>query len=64
LSTRPETLVAVACALVVVGLAAVHRPRPAPVVSRVLDRLEYCALVAVVPVACWVGGAYTALGLS
>jgi hypothetical protein len=42
---------------------AVRHPSCAPVVSRLLDRLEYCALVAVVPVACWVGGAYTAFGL-
>ena len=30
--------------------------------SRMLDHLEYAALVAVVPAACWVGGAYAAVG--
>ena len=63
LDVRPESLGPVACLLVAVGLVAVRRPSSAPLVSRLLDRLEYCALVAVVPVACWVGGAYTALGL-
>ncbi|KAA0098623.1 type VII secretion integral membrane protein EccD [Mycolicibacterium sp. P1-18] len=63
-SSRPQSVVAVACLWMAVGLVAARRPGRAPVVSRMLDRLEYGALVAVVPVACWVGGAYTALGLS
>ena len=33
-----------------------------PDITRLLDRLEYLALAAVVPVACWVGGVYTTLG--
>jgi len=62
-STRPQSLVPVACLLVVVGLVAVRRPSCGPTASLWLGRLEYCALVAVVPAACWVAGAYTELGL-
>lgn len=64
LSTRPESLGPVACLLVAVGLVAVRRPSCGPTVCRMLDRLECGALVAVVPVACWVGGAYASLGVS
>lgn len=63
LYTRPGSVVTVAAALVVLGLTATSRPIGRPAVARMLGYLEYAALVAVVPVACWVGGAYTALGL-
>jgi hypothetical protein len=53
-----ENVGAVACALVVIGLVTARRPRCGAVMARLLDRLEYAALVAVVPVACWVGGVY------
>lgn len=60
-STRPEVLGPVACLVVVAGLATARRPRMRPTVARLLDRAEYCALVAVIPAACWVGGAFTAI---
>lgn len=63
LNTRPGSVVPVAAALVVVGLLAMRRPRGSATVARMLGYVEYAALVAVVPVACWVGGAYTAIGL-
>ena len=63
LNTRPGSVVQVAAALVVVGLLAMRRPGGGAAVARMLGHLEYAALVAVVPVACWVGGVYTALGL-
>ncbi|MET0455901.1 MAG: type VII secretion integral membrane protein EccD [Mycobacterium sp.] len=44
--------------LVAVGLAVAVRPRIGAAVTRVVDRLEYVALAAVVPLACWVGGGY------
>ncbi|MEU0495359.1 type VII secretion integral membrane protein EccD [Mycobacterium sp. NPDC006124] len=59
--TRPETVGPVAGVLVVAGLVTAHRPRVGPMVARALDRVEYCALVAVIPAACWVGGAFVAL---
>lgn len=63
LDARPGSVVPVAAALVVVGLVAMRRTNGGAAVARMLGHLEYAALVAVVPVACWVGGAYTALGL-
>jgi type VII secretion integral membrane protein EccD len=57
-TAHPVSDGAVACALVVIGLIAVRRPRCGTTVARLLDRLEYAALAAVVPVACWVGGVY------
>jgi len=59
---HPDLAGPIACLLIVVGLAAVRRPRGGAKVARLLDRLEYLALAAVVPVACWVGGVYTTLG--
>jgi hypothetical protein len=57
-NTHRESVGPVACALVLVGLLTVRRPRLGATVARLLDRLEYAALAAVVPVACWVGGVY------
>jgi type VII secretion integral membrane protein EccD len=48
----------VACVLVVIGLIAVRRPRCGAAVARLVDLLDYAALAAVVPVACWVGGGF------
>lgn len=48
--------------LVAVALLAGRRPRIGTVASRFVDRLEYAALAAVVPVALWVGGAYAFVG--
>ncbi|WP_232004650.1 type VII secretion integral membrane protein EccD [Mycobacterium sp. ACS1612] len=56
------------CLLVAVAVAAMlFRPSGAanPLVRRTVDVLEYAVLAAVVPTACWVGGAYAMLrGLS
>ncbi len=59
---HPDVAGPIACMLMLVGLTALRRPRCGARVTRLLDRLEYAALAAVVPVACWVGGVYTALG--
>lgn len=59
---HPTVAGPIAGMLILVGLAALRRPRCGSRVTRVLNRLEYVALAAVVPVACWVGGVYTALG--
>lgn len=61
-STHREGVGAVAGVLLVVGLYAVRRPRCGATVSRMLDRLEYAALAAVVPAACWVAGVYAVVG--
>jgi len=51
------------CAVLLVsGLVAAREPRMGAVASRVVDRVEYAALAAVAPVACWVGGAYAVAG--
>ncbi|MDT5340089.1 MAG: hypothetical protein QOD90_5594 [Mycobacterium sp.] len=57
-NTHRASVGPVACALVVIGLVAVRRPTCGATVARLLGRLEYAALAAVVPVACWVGGVY------
>jgi hypothetical protein len=62
LNTHREAVGPIACLLVAIGLIAVRRPNFGATVWRMLDRLEYAALTAVVPVACWVGGAYAAVG--
>lgn len=44
------------------GLLTIRVPPIGAPAARALDRLEYVALAAVVPAACWVGGAYALLG--
>jgi hypothetical protein len=46
----------IAGVLIVVGLAASRAPALGDTTARLLDRLEYAALAAVVPVALWTGG--------
>jgi hypothetical protein len=48
----------VSAALIAFGLGAAHPPRPNAAALRAVEVLEYAALVAVVPLACWVGGVY------
>jgi type VII secretion integral membrane protein EccD len=48
--------------LAAVGLLAVRNPLAGAIWSRLADRLEYAALVAVVPGACWISGAYDVVG--
>jgi type VII secretion integral membrane protein EccD len=48
----------VSAALIAIGLGAVRPPRLNAVTGRAVQVLEYAALVAVVPLACWVGGVY------
>jgi type VII secretion integral membrane protein EccD len=51
------------CAVLVIGgLVAAGAPRTGAALSRALDRMEYAALAAVVPVACWAGGVYASFG--
>jgi type VII secretion integral membrane protein EccD len=54
----------IAGTLIVVGLVAGQRPPSGAAVARTLDRLEYVALTAVVPVGCWAAGVYAFAGLS
>jgi hypothetical protein len=44
--------------IVAIGLALLRPPRLKAGALRALERLEYAALVAVVPLACWVCGVY------
>jgi hypothetical protein len=44
--------------IVAIGLGVVRPPGLKAGASRALEMLEYTALVAVVPLACWVGGVY------
>jgi type VII secretion integral membrane protein EccD len=48
----------VSAALIALGLGAAHPPRLNAAALRAVEVLEYAALVAVVPLACWVGGVY------
>ncbi|HEX9834117.1 MAG TPA: type VII secretion integral membrane protein EccD, partial [Mycobacterium sp.] len=41
------------------ALSCLVRPTVSPIVLRTVEVLEYVALAAVVPMACWVGGIYT-----
>ena len=59
---RPLGLGTVAGLLLVAGLSGLRRPTRAAAAARLLDRLEYVALAAVVPTACWVAGAYAVVG--
>lgn len=61
-STQPRSVGPVACLLIAVGLATVRPPSHGATLARAVDRLEYVALAAVVPMAGWVAGAYDALG--
>lgn len=45
-------------ALIAAGLGATRPPRLNAVAVRAVEILEYAALVAVIPLACWVGGVY------
>jgi type VII secretion integral membrane protein EccD len=45
-------------AVIAVGLVAVRGHEVGPGVARAVEILEYAALAAVVPLACWVGGVY------
>jgi type VII secretion integral membrane protein EccD len=48
----------VSAGLIAIGLGAARPPRLTPAAVRAMSILEYAALVAVVPLACWVGGVY------
>ncbi|BDX34080.1 type VII secretion integral membrane protein EccD [Mycobacterium antarcticum] len=61
-ATHPARLGMVAGLLLIAGLSGLRRPTCGATASRMLDRLEYVALAAVVPTACWVAGAYAAVG--
>lgn len=60
--THPEYVGVTGGVLVAIALLAARGARPSASVSRLIDRFEYAALVAVVPVAGWVGGAYGLVG--
>jgi hypothetical protein len=54
----PERVAWAALVLMAVGLGTLHRSGTTPFSSRVADVLDYVALAAVVPLACWVIGVY------
>jgi hypothetical protein len=60
--THPQTVPVVAGGLIVLGLAATRPPPIGETVGRLLDRLEYAALAAAIPVACWVAGTGALVG--
>ncbi|MET0473311.1 MAG: type VII secretion integral membrane protein EccD [Mycobacterium sp.] len=62
LAIHPEYAGAVGGVLVAIALVAVRRPTMGAFWSRMLDRFEYVALAAVVPVAGWVAGVYDLVG--
>ena len=57
-------IVSMALHFVLIGIALLvaRHPRRRPGMERVLDRLEYIALAAVIPVTLWVGGVYSLVG--
>jgi type VII secretion integral membrane protein EccD len=59
--TRPGYAGPVAGGLILVGLTLGRVPVTGAAVARWLDRVEYVALAAVVPAACWVAGGYAFL---
>jgi hypothetical protein len=57
-TAHPAQVGWVSAVLIAIGLGATRPPRLNAVTARVVEVLEYAALVAVVPLACWVGGVY------
>jgi len=57
-NAHPTQVSWVSAAIIAIGLGAAHPPRLNAVTARAVEVLEYAALVAVVPLACWVGGVY------
>jgi hypothetical protein len=55
---HPDVVGPAAGILVVAGLIAVRRPALGAPAARVLELLEYAALAAAVPAACWVAGGF------
>jgi hypothetical protein len=48
----------VSAVLIAIGLGSARPPQLNAATVRAVEVLEYAALVAVVPLACWVGGVY------
>jgi type VII secretion integral membrane protein EccD len=57
-TAHPAQVGWVSAVLIAIGLGATRPPRLNAVTARTVEVLEYAALVAVVPLACWVGGIY------
>jgi type VII secretion integral membrane protein EccD len=57
-TAHPAQVGWVSAVLIAIGLGATRPPRLNAVTARAVEVLEYAALVAVVPLACWVGGVY------
>jgi hypothetical protein len=49
---------AIAATAGAVALVSVVRPTVSPIALRAVEIVEYLALAAVIPLACWVGGIY------
>jgi type VII secretion integral membrane protein EccD len=58
-ATAPDLTGWMSAILVAIGLGAARRPPLNAAALRAVEVLEYAALVAVVPLACWVGGVYS-----
>jgi type VII secretion integral membrane protein EccD len=56
--THAYVISALAAAAGAAALGFLLRPTVSPVVTRIVEVVEYLAIAAVVPIACWVGGIY------
>jgi hypothetical protein len=60
ITTHASVVIAPWCAafVIAVGLVAAARPDLGASIGRGLDIIDYVALTAIIPLACWVGGLY------
>ena len=57
-AAAPDRASWVAACVLAVGLGTLRRSTLTPVATRAVDLLDYAAVAAIVPLACWVGGLY------
>jgi hypothetical protein len=57
-SAWPDQTAWAGATVVAIGLGAIRTPKLTSGAVRAVELLEYATLVAVVPLACWVGGVY------
>jgi hypothetical protein len=55
---HPAQTAWVSAVIIAIGLGAARPVRPNAATVRAVEVLEYAALVAVVPLACWIAGVY------
>ena len=56
--THAHVVSALAAIIGAAALGCIVRPTVSPIVLRIVEIVEYVALAAVIPMACWVGGIY------